>query len=488
MGLLLGITVAAGAPLRAVESAPGGAAALQPLLEAIPPLTRPIGARPPIFLWSPEIPETLDATQLDDAFHALHARGLCLFLRWQPDFSNTLAQVRRVAGVRKRLGLPVAVDATPVAHGLFPKGDAYAHLAPNGKPFRNSGLSWDPGCPFRVSPVQEPVRACIESFARAQQALDLPLDYWISDWELDGPNEWKHGWTAARQCTLCRARIPDIETNFPAFQAAVRQLRSAMQRENLVRPVQAAYPAVRIGNYAMNPHDGFRYYWDYFEEESFGKPVLTAGVPYVREQQAYHRPWWRGEFEAAGYNLAAPVLYAWYHLFLNYTCADPDYRWFYGLLREATSAGRHTPADTPLIPFVHARPIGAPEKATDQPPGFAPLSVANIRELAWHILLRGASSFILWAPGDEVRELRPFHAAYDESLAYPEFFDKGAPVCFDLPGEPGVVVSARHYQGRYLVRRTDFAATTGTVVVSLDPGGRLLVPAAPGRCLILTRE
>jgi hypothetical protein len=485
--LLLPLLLYPATAARSGEATGDVAAPFAALLEAIPPLTSPLGQRPPLFLWSPEMPVTASDAQLETTLQALQARGLCLFLRWQPEASNTMTQLQRVAGIQKRLGLPVAVDATPVSHGLFPKGDAYSHVGQDGKPFRGSGLSWNPGCPCRATSRNDAVRGRIESYARAQQAAQLPLDYWISDWELDGPNEWKQSWAVARKCVTCCRRIPDIATNFPAFQAVVRQLRAEMQRENFVQPVQACFPAVRIGNYAMNPHDGYRYYWDYYEEDAFGKPNLAEGIAYRREQGAYYRPWWRGEFETSGYNLAAPVIYAWYHLFANYAFTNTDYRWFYGMLLEGTSVTRHTPANTPLIPFLHGLPIGAPDKPSDRPAGFAPLSAAMFKELAWHLLLRGADSFILWAPGDEVRELQPLQAAYAESLAYPEFFEKGTPVLFDLPNQPGVVVSALKLDGKLLVRRTDFGNPAGPFTITLDRQ-KLAVPLAPGRCQVLTLE
>jgi hypothetical protein len=457
------------------------------LIEAIPPLSRPQGNRPPLFTWSPELPANASDAQIETALRALQARGLSLFLRWQPDQSNTLAHVRRVATIQKRLGLPVAVDATPISHGLFPRGDQGSHVDASGKPFRGSGLGWDPGCPFRVQSLNEEVRSRFEAYAKAHKQTSAPMDYWISDWELDGPNEWKQSWTMAKQCVTCRQQIPDIATNFAAYQAAVRKLRSEMQRKNFVKPVLAQFPSVRIGNYAMNPHNGYRYYWDYYEEDSFGKPNLTEGIPYRREQGAYYRPWWRGEFETSGYTLAAPVIYAWYHLFLNYAFTNTDYRWFYGMLLEGTSAARHTPANTPLIPFLHGLPIGAPDKPEQRAPGFAALSEEKYKELVWHLLLRGVDSFILWAPGDETREMRPLQAVYAESLEYPDFFEKGAPVAFDLPDQPGVVVSAMKLKDKLLVRRTDFSEARGPVTITVE-GKTIVVPVASGKCQVLGVE
>jgi hypothetical protein len=478
--------------LFALGTAPSVPAADQPppadpwkaVIEAVPPLSHPQGTRPPLFLWSPDLPAGASDDQLEATLRALQARGLCPFLRWHHDRAGSMQHIRRVAAIQKRLGMPVAIDATPISLGLFPPSDACSHRDAGGGRFRGSGLAWDPGCPFAVEATNEGVRAAMEAYAKAHQDGGVPLDYWISDWELDGPNEWKQNWTLAKKCVTCREKIPDIDTNFGGFQAAVRKLRSEMQRKNFVEPVQARFPDVRIGNYAMNPHDGHRYYWDYYEEDAFGKPNLTDGIPYRREQGALYRPWWPAEFDSSGYTLAAPVMYPWYHLFLNYTFADTDYRWFYGMLLEGSSVGRHTPAGTPLVPFVHWGPIVAFEKPADQPAGFAGLTAEKYRELLWHLLLRGVDSFIQWAPGDEPRELKPVHAVYAESLAYPEFFAHGTPVIFAVPDRPGAVVSALKWDGKLLVRRTDFVPNDKPVSVLVD-GRQVTVPVAAGRCQVL---
>lgn len=477
-----------GAPLAEDAAKPPAATdPWQAVIEAVPPLDRPQGTRPPLFLWSPDLPAGASDEQLEATLRALQARGLCPFLRWHPDRDAGMRLIRRVTTIQKRIGMPVAIDATPISLGLFPRGDAGSHRDAAGNPFRGSGLVWDPGCPFAVAAVNDGVRGAMEAYAQAHADAGVPLDYWISDWELDGPNEWKQNWAHAKKCETCREKIPDIETNFAAFQAVVRRLRSEMQRKNFVEPIRARFPDVRIGNYAMNPHDGHRYYWDYYEEDAFGKPNLTDGIPYRRDQGARYRPWWPGEFESSGYTMAAAVVYPWYHLFLDYTFADTDYRWFYGMLLEGSSVGRHTPAETPLVPFVHWAPVVTFAKPEDQPAGFAALSEEKYRELLWHLLLRGVDSFIPWAPGDEPRELKPAHAVYAESLEYAEFFARGKPILFAVPDRLGTVVSAVQWNGRLLVRRTDFTAAEQPVSIMVD-GRPVNVPVAAGRCQVLSLE
>jgi hypothetical protein len=52
---------------------------------------------------------------------------------------------------------------------------------------------------------------------------------------------------------------------------------------------------------------------------------------------------------------------------------------------------------------------------------------------------------------------------YAASLEYREFLEHGTPVTFDVPSEPGPVVSGLRLGDRVLVRRTDFGARTASV-------------------------
>ena len=45
---------------------------------------------------------------------------------------------------------------------------------------------------------------------------------------------------------------------------------------------------------------------------------------------------------------------------------------------------------------------------------------------------------------------------YSESLAHRDFLEDGAPVSFDVPSQPGTVVSGLRVGNRVLTRRTDF--------------------------------
>ena len=47
-------------------------------------------------------------------------------------------------------------------------------------------------------------------------------------------------------------------------------------------PIKHAFPGVHVGNYAVNPHDGHRYWFDYFE-------TLPEQAPVVHEFGATYR-------------------------------------------------------------------------------------------------------------------------------------------------------------------------------------------------------
>jgi len=116
---------------------------------------------------------------------------------------------------------------------------------------------------------------------------------------------------------------------------------------------------------------------------------------------------------------------------------------------------------------------------------FEAMSRETYEELLWHLLLRGCDTFAMWSPAPETAvEVQPVHKVYADSLQYAEFLDNGKPVLFDVPNQPGTVISALQLGGKLLVRRTDFAGDDKPVDVMVD-GKKVSVPAAVGKCLIL---
>jgi hypothetical protein len=259
-------------------------------------------------------------------------------------------------------------------------------------------------------------------------------------------------------------------------------VRSALQREVYAAPLREAFPRIWVGNYAVYPHNGFRYWYDYFERH-------VDGQPEIRDQQARYRLWAQ-EFPETGYTFAMPVVYPWSWTYHWYDFDSPDYRWFYNMLKVGSNAGQHTPASTPIITFVHWHTVelgetvgGAPREKTPEGEQISPWAY---QELLWHLLLRGHDTFFLWCTAAEnEQEIRLLHPVYKAAQAYGEFLERGTPISFETPNSPGTVVSGLRLGDQVLLRRTDFKPYPDSVRVSV--GARVLeVPPAPGECRIVS--
>jgi hypothetical protein len=375
-----------------------------------------------------------------------------------------VARARRAGRAAAALGSPVVVNANKLLHRFCNGEEATAHVDSAGRPFFD--FSFDPkvpvGCPFALEHRLPEIRGRVERFADAYAAADVSPLLVFADWEIDGPLDGNGAWEAARRCVRCRERLARAG-DYRGFQAAVRAERAALQRGAFAGPITGRFPSALVGNYAVHPHDGWRYWYDWFEK-------LAPGAPFRRDQRAQYRPW-ADEFRPSGYTVAMPVLYTWYPIFSWYDFAHPDYRWFYAMLLEATSAGRSAPAGTPVVPFVHwhtTSPPAAPDPAVRQ------MSPAAYKELLRHALLRGAHTLFLWCRGNEVEdEVRLVHEVFREAQEHARFIDGGRPVLFDVPGEPGRIVSGLSLGRETLLRSTDFGQggepPSGTSVVT---GGR----------------
>jgi hypothetical protein len=153
------------------------------------------------------------------------------------------------------------------------------------------------------------------------------------------------------------------------------------------------------------------------------------------------------------------------------------------MLLVASNAGQHTPANVPIISFVHWHTT-APPKEPD--PNVRQMSPWAYQELLWHMLLRGTDTFFLWCPRDEdAEECRLVHEVYAAAQQYGDFLEKGVPVSFEVPKRPAAVVSGLRLDNRLLVRRTDFGGSTEPAKIAVG-ARRLRVAASPGQCQVLT--
>jgi hypothetical protein len=479
--LAFAVCVLAGPPRAAASAA--AVPSVRDLAHTIINETRPLSVaranRLPVIVWPLQGLTAESEAELESLLRRLNDRGIATVTPWDyAQKEQSLAAALRIAGVQRRLGLEVIVNSTRVMHQFFNGDESTAHLDAEGRPFFNQ--SFNPkikiGCPFALAARATAIREQVAYFVRGYQDHRLPLDLVIADWEIDGPLEWHDAREDSRRCRRCRAVLGPSE-DFASFQAAVRRVRSELQKSAYADVVRAAYPRALVGNYGVYPNDGYRYWYDYFERE------VTA-PPFKADQRARYRPWVQ-EFPLTGYTFAMPVVYTWYRTFAWYDFPNTDYRWFYNLLLVGTCAGRSTSPDIPLITFVHWHTTSPPK---DPDPKVTQFSEANYQELLWHLLLRGHDAFALWCRRPETgQEARLVQEVYAASLEYREFLERGQPVAFDVPPQPGPVVSALRLGSRVLVRRTDFDGTDTPVVLRM--GDRTLpVPRRHRQCQILTLE
>lgn len=301
------------------------------------------------------------------------------------------------------------------------------------------------GCFFRMEKRSEIIKERLEKFLKGYKEEGIEIEYWAIDWEIDGPIEWNEAWENSKKCVICRKNIKNIE-NFEEFQKVIRKKRADLQKEIFVKTIEKYFPNCLTGNYAVNPHDGYRYWWDYFEKE-------VKGANYLRKHNALYRKWF-DEFKYSGYKMAMPVIYTWYRFFEDYKFEETEYRWFYPLLKEATSVGKNTPSKVPIVTFVHWHTVNKPN---DLPADFVPLSREKYKELLWHLLFRGHDTFCLWSPLNEIGdEIEVLHEVYKESFKYNDFILNGKPVFWDVPEEADTVISGMKFRDKITVIRSDF--------------------------------
>jgi len=440
----------------------------------LPPLAHPRGGRVPLYFWLLRTNDLPLDDRTEGYLRELDARGIGLYTTWYPNNPDNTAHGIAVAKIQKKLGLPVAVMVHPCLASFFDGDPNTFHVDADGKPFCDGSFtsSVKMGCPFALRQRYAPIRKQLMDVAGAYKKAGIEVDIAFADWEIDGPIEWNDAWANSRRCTRCRSHIINID-NFGEFQAALRIIRSEIQRECYAEPMKELFPKILVGNYGVNPHGGVRYWYDWYEK-------LPDGAPYIADQRARYRPWFH-EFSLTGYNYANPVAYTWYNTFGWYDFENPDYHWFYNMLLVASNTCANTSADIPIFVWVHWHTTVPPKEG----PRVPQFSEEKYQELLWHMLLRGVDTFNNWCRGAEFeKELALIQEVYAASLEYREFLDQGTPITFDVPKRQGPVVSGLRLGDRVLVRRTDFDDAGGPIEVTVD-GKTLRIPRADGKCQIL---
>ncbi len=447
---------------------------IRAVLDNTRPLDNPRGSRLPLYLWPAMDPGDLDDTAAERLVAELDRRGVGLVSSWTPkNRDRSLARSLAVARAQKKLGLIVNVNATPCLYRFYTDDPSTAHVDSAGKPFWDDSFGQEKmGCPFTLDPRIPVIKEQVEWYVAAYAKAGIDIGFIFADWEVDGPIEVNRAWEASKRCVRCREHIPGIE-DFTVFRQAVRDLRNAIQREVYAEPVLARFPHALVGNYAVNPHDGYRYWYDYFEQFVEGRPFKADGA-------ARYRAWY-DDFPGTGYTFAMPVVYPWNGIYSWYDFTVPDYRWFRAMLLEASSAGKSTPPGVPVITFVHWHTVPTPDNPKPDVPQMSPDAY---RELLWHMLFRGTDTFFMWCgAADNPEEVRYLHEVYAAAQKHGEFLDKGTPISFDVPDRPGTVISGLFLRDRVLVRRTDFIANIAPEIITVK-GKKLSIPSMPGECRI----
>jgi hypothetical protein len=448
---------------------------IQVVLDSTRPLEYDRGGRLPLYLWQAMDPGLQSEEDLEELIMELDKRGVGLISSWNPsDRQKSLALSLMIAKAQKKLNLLVNINANQCLYSFFNGDEQTVHIDDEGRPFWDESFGKKKmGCPFTLDFRQPYIQEQVEYFVRAFKKADLDVDFVFADWEIDGPIEFNNAHAASKRCKRCRENIKNID-DFEEFQRVLRKIRCRLQRESYAGPMKLNFPGVLAGNYGVYPHDGYRYWYDYYEYYVDGQPCLT-------DQRAKYRKWY-DEFPETEYTFAMPVVYTWQRIFDWYDYADRDYRWFYNMLLVASNAGEHTPAEIPIISFVHWHTIkddSVNSKAVQ-------FSEDKYKELLWHMLLRGTDTFFLWCRNEEAaKEIQLVHQVYSQAQQYGEFLSNGKPINFNVPKQPGAVVSGLKLPGRLLVRRTDFAGVSDTVEIIVD-NKRIKVEAAPKKCQIIS--
>jgi hypothetical protein len=448
---------------------------IQVVLDNTTPLEHDRGDRLPLYLWNAMNPGPLDDKTAEELVAKLNERGIGLISSWDPrSRKESLTKAFTIAKAQKKLALRVNINATGCLYSFFNGDERTAHIDDNGKPFwDNSFGKKNMGCPFALDFRVPLVREQTEFFVKEYKKAGLNIDFIFVDWEIDGPIEFNKAHAASKRCRRCRRNINKIG-DFDEFQKVIRKLRCKLQRRVFAEPVKLYFPYALIGNYGVYPHNGFRYWYDYYE-------YYVEGQPCQQDQKAKYRKWYH-EFPETGYTFAMPVVYPWSRIFDWYDYTDNDYRWFYNLLLVASNAGEHTFAEIPIISFVHWHTIES-KSSTGRAKQF---SEDKYQELLWHMLLRGTDTFFLWCGRKEApKEIRLVHQVYAQAQQYGRFLSEGTPISFNVPKKPGTVISGLKLENRVLVRRTDFTENDSPVEIIVD-NVKIKVPAAPGNCQIIS--
>ena len=215
------------------------------------PLEHTRGNRLPLYLW-PLMDIDEDEAETERLILELDRRGIAVITTWDHRHeTESLDRGLRIAGIQKKLGLLVNINATPLLHHFFNSDPETAHRTDTGEPFFDTSFSDTVkiGCPFALEHRYPDIESRVESFAKEYRRRGLEVGFAFADWEVDGPIEWNDAWQASKRCSRCREHVPNIE-DFTAFQTTIRAVRSGMQRRTYADILRAHF---RTCSWATTP-------------------------------------------------------------------------------------------------------------------------------------------------------------------------------------------------------------------------------------------
>ena len=450
---------------------------IQVVLDNTKPLEHSRGDRLPLILWPLIDPGELSPEQAETLVNDLETRGVALVAKWtEENRVEALEQALIIGRAQKELGLRIYINAIDLLYSFFNGDERTAHIDDDGNFFWDEGFGRkkDMGCPFAIDFRKNKIRERVEFYLDEYAKNDLEVNFIFADWEVDGPLEVNNAYQTAMKCSRCLSHLPE-SVDYLTFQKKMREMRSYLQYYTLSQPVLSQFPDALVGNYAVYPSNGYRYWYDYFE-------YYVDGQPAIKDQKAMYRKWY-DDFSTTGFTYAMPVAYTWARTFDWYDFENTDYRWFYNMLLVASNAGKSTPRNIPVITWVHWNTIFYPGEPDDS---IVQFSEESYKELLWHMLLRGTSTFAMWcSPHENTSEVSLIHEVYASAQEYGDFLDHGLPISFEVPSQPGTVISGLILGDRVLVRRTDFGSNIDPVTILA--GSKLIsVPYLPGKCEIIS--
>ena len=335
-------------------------------------------SRLPFYMWPAMDLANRGERALRHYIEELTRRGIGYISTWNPDKEKeSIAASLMAAEILSEFGKSASIHLTPCTYGIFDGSEDTLHLDRNGVRYSDDsfGTSRLMGCPFSITRTRDKLSMRMRRFVDAFADSGKTIGFAFADWEIDGPIEWNGAWEASKRCVVCQKGVSDI-ADFRSFQHTLRSIRSNIIRQVIATPVLTRYLDAMVTNYGVYPHNGYRYWYDYFEEMQQGAPSITNRNAHYRE--------WAHEYHDSGLTAGMPVVYCWNEMWSWSDSPIPDVRWITSALKVADNAGE-SGMETPLITFIHRGIVGEKKKLVDVP---VPLSRKSYNDLLHHLLLR----------------------------------------------------------------------------------------------------